>query len=518
MTANTQWKKPLAMCAWIYHGLSFAIRAICPLFCLSMFMVSSSNILAQDAPPAAKETIAGLEKALEATNEESSVARQRLALRRVIRDAEEFATAHPENNTRFPALEFLFRARQRLVSLDKDAKHRTNLLDICRELVKAPDAFAELRLEADLILSQAELAKQGAGNAVRAQALRSFFERYRNTSVETKALRVALVMALELGEIRVVSYLQETMDKRFANDLEMIRFQRDKLGGQVIGAPFVGTFECSDGKTVRFPMEALGRTTMLLFWTKNAKGEALLKGIAAAALKHKQDLAGRLEIVSINLDDLPDAGELFVRSLGVDWKVLRLPGGKNNPVYDAYARSEQRIVTMSPTGVTSLTMPETPSGTAPANATPANAVFDFTRMFHSALSREWTFPSCISQLSSLVIGEFLVIDPEAGMDSARPPELKAAAKGGEVQPIKRDSTCVPEELLRSIQSCFVAPPMRYQLPLVESAAQSVSEGFPMHQRLPLAESRDTMSRRSIGAASPWPIMHPHRISGSCATG
>jgi hypothetical protein len=325
-------------------------------------------------------------------------------------------------------------------------------------------------------------------------------------------------MALELGEIRVVSYLQETMDKRFANDLEMIRFQRDKLGGQVIGAPFVGTFECSDGKTVRFPMEALGRTTMLLFWTKNAKGEALLKGIAAAALKHKQDLAGRLEIVSINLDDLPDAGELFVRSLGVDWKVLRLPGGKNNPVYDAYARSEQRIVTMSPTGVTSLTMPETPSGTAPANATPANAVFDFTRMFHSALSREWTFPSCISQLSSLVIGEFLVIDPEAGMDSARPPELKAAAKGGEVQPIKRDSTCVPEELLRSIQSCFVAPPMRYQLPLVESAAQSVSEGFPMHQRLLLAESRDTMSRRSIGAASPWPIMHPHRISGSCATG
>ena len=128
MTANTQWKKPLAMCAWIYHGLSFAIRAICPLFCLSMFMVSSSNILAQDAPPAAKETIAGLEKALEATNEESSVARQRLALRRVIRDAEEFATAHPENNTRFPALEFLFRARQRLVSLDKDAKHRTNFV------------------------------------------------------------------------------------------------------------------------------------------------------------------------------------------------------------------------------------------------------------------------------------------------------------------------------------------------------------------------------------------------------
>ena len=63
---------------------------------------------------------------------------------------------------RFLVLEFLFRAHQRLIALDDDAEHRKALLEICRELVKAPDDLAELRLEADLLLNQAELAKQGA--------------------------------------------------------------------------------------------------------------------------------------------------------------------------------------------------------------------------------------------------------------------------------------------------------------------------------------------------------------------
>ncbi len=471
----------------IRQSLGFAGKAGCILYCMACLLASSPGIRAQDTSPSAKETIETLEKALATTKDESSQARQRLALRRVIRDAEQLVAAQPQDNTRFPALEFLFRARQRLVSLDKDVKDRADLLETCRELVKAPDEFAGLRLEADLLLSQADLVKQGASNKERAQALRLFVERYLETPLASKALRVALVMALELGDSRVISYFQETMEKRFSADLEMIKFQRDKLGGQVIGAPFAGSFERSDGKIVRFPMEGIGRTTMLLFWTKNAKGEALLKGIAAAALKYKQDLAGRIEIVSINLDEVPDAGESFIRSLGVNWKALRLPGGKSSPVYDAYARFEQRLVTMGPTGIAALIMPEGSSGSAP----PTTAVPDFTRSFQSFLAREWTYPHYLSQLTSMSIGEFMVIDPEVGLDPARPPELKATAGGGNVQALKRDSTCVPDDLLRAIQACFVAPPMRYQLPLVESVAapHPKYEGFPIYFRLPLTETR-----------------------------
>jgi tetratricopeptide (TPR) repeat protein len=434
----------------------FALRIRKLTLLVSCAAAVMSPIYAQDA--ITKETITGLEKALEETREGSSEARQRLAVRRVIRDAEELVAANQNDKSRFLALEFLFRARQQLIALDKDTKHRDELLETCRELLKAPDDLAELRLEADLLLSQAELAKKGANNEARAQALRPFIERYIDTPVGAKVLRLAMVMALELGDNRVLTDLQEMIERRFAGDLEMIKFQRDKLGGQVIGAPFAGIFERSDGKIMRFPMDGLGRSTMLLFWSKNAEGEDLLKGIAAAALEKKDELAGRLEIVSINLDELPDAGESFIRSLGVDWKALRLPGGKKHPVYDAFARTDPRIVTMSPTGYTALIMTGAARKKEETASTP-----DYGRMLQSSLAREWTWPRYASQLASLMIGDFLVLDPDGGIDPTRPPELKALAKGGEVKPLTRGDKCVPEETLRAIQDCFVMPPLRYRL-------------------------------------------------------
>jgi len=304
----------------------FALAACGPL---------AAETTAQQAPPAvSKEVTAEFEKALASAKEGTSGARHRLAVRRVIRDAEESLAAHANSPSRFAILGFIFRARQQFIALDDDAGNRKALLETCRELVKAPDELAGLRLEADLLLSQAEIAKQGANAEARGKALRPFVDRYLDTPVAAKVLRLAMVMALELGDSRLVTDLQEMIEERFAGDLEMIAFQRDKLGGQVFGAPFTGTFERSDGKMVRFPMDGLGHSTMFVFWSKD-DGQELLKGVAAAALAKKDELAGRLEIVSFNLDGLPDAGESIVRGLGADWQVLRLPGGRKSPIYDA---------------------------------------------------------------------------------------------------------------------------------------------------------------------------------------
>jgi tetratricopeptide (TPR) repeat protein len=403
-----------------------------------------------------KDTIAELDKALVAAKEASSEARQRLAVRRVIRDAQQLAEANADSPSRFLALEFLFRANQQLIALDDDSEHRKALLDTCRELVKAPDELAELRLEADLLLSQADLARQGANAETRAKALRPFVDRYIETPMGAKVLRLAMVMALELGDSRLVTDLQEMIEQRFAADLEMIAFQRDKLGGQVFGAPFTGTFENSQGKLLRYPMDALGHSTLFVFWSKqDGGGEDILKGIAAASLEQKVELAGRLEIVSVNLDDLPDAGESIVRGYGVDWQVLRLPGGKENPIYGSYVRSTPRLLTVSPTGYTALIMSGTTRQKADSDGEP-----DYPRMFQSMLARQWTQPRYVAQLSSLMAGDFLILDPEGGIDPTQPPELKALT--GTRKPLARTAGSVPEETLRAIQDCFIAPPLRYR--------------------------------------------------------
>jgi hypothetical protein len=437
------------------------------LLCFVIFGLLAPKVSAQDAATAiSKETIAELDKELNEAKAASSETRQRIAVRRVISNAEELVATHSNDTSRFLALEFLFRAYQRLMALDKDAENRKNFLEICRELVKAPDELAGLRLEADLLLTQAEQAKLGANAEARANALRPLVDRYLNTPVSAKVLRMTMQMALELGDNRLVTDLQEMIEQRFGADLEMIAFQRDKLGGQVLGAPFAGVFKRSDGKMVRLPMDALGRSTTLLFWSKENGGEDLLKGIAAAALQSKDTLAGRLEIISINLDDLPDAGESFIRGLGVNWQVLHLPGGKQNPIYHAFVREDPRILTMSPTGYTALIM----AGTGRANKAQSDGTPDYVRMLGSSLARSWTEPHYVMQLSSLFAGDFLVFDPEGKLDPSLPPELKASAKGEKPQPLARVATSVPEETLRVIQDSFVAPPLRYRLSHAEARA------------------------------------------------
>ncbi len=436
----------------------------CGVLCLVLSGLLAPQLIAQDAAtPISNEVIAELDKQLNEAKVVSSEARQRLAVRRVISDAEDLVAAHATDTSRFLALEFLFRAYQRMLALDKDAENRKAFLAICQELVKAPDELAELRLEADLLLSQADLSKQGANAEARGEALRPLVARYLNTPVAAKVLRMTMLMALELGDNRLVTDLQEIIEQRFSSDLEMITFQRDKLGGQVLGAPFAGIFKRSDGKVVRLPMDTLGRSTMLIFWSKENGGEELLKGIAAAALEKKDDLNGRLELISFNLDELPDAGESFIRSLGVKWQVLHLPDGKKNPIYNAFVREDPRILTVNATGYTALIMAGTGRTKMKSDGKP-----DYTQMFQSALARSWTEPRYVMQIDSLMTGDFLVSDPEGRLDPTLPPELKAYTMGEKPQPLARVATSVPEEALQAIQDCFVAPPLRYRMSPAES--------------------------------------------------
>ena len=125
-----------------------------------------------------------------------------------------------------------------------------------------------LRLDADLLLTQAESARQGGDTHARSDALRPLVERYRDTDVEAKVIRIAMIMALEFGNTKLVNDLRKVVAQRFPGDMDLINFQREKLAGQVFGAPFIGTFERGDGKRVRFPMDFLGTTTAIYFWSK----------------------------------------------------------------------------------------------------------------------------------------------------------------------------------------------------------------------------------------------------------
>jgi hypothetical protein len=95
-----------------------------------------------------------------------------------------------------------------------------------------------------------------------------------------------------------------------------------------------------------------------LFSAINSAGEGLdfARGMAEASKKMADAMLGRVEVISVNLDDLPGAGESIVRGFGANWQCLHLPGGRENPVYKAYARRDPLLVRTSSTGQVALVM------------------------------------------------------------------------------------------------------------------------------------------------------------------
>ncbi len=423
------------------------------LTCAFGLCLSGSRLDAQQK--AADPAVAEFEQALTEVGEANSAARQRLAVRRVIRDADKQLETLGDNPQRWVLLEFLFRAQQHLTKLDDDAKHREALIEICRELVKAPDAYAEFRLEADLLLSQIEQVKKGDGAEQRADALRPFVARYIGTSAGPKALQTAMLMALEFGNGRVISDLRKTIDIHYGADYEMINFQREYFKGEIFNAPFAGSLKNSDGKLMRFPMDVFGTSAIVLFWSKEGEGLEHAKRLAKASQEKQEELAGRITVLSCNVDDLADAGESIIRGLGVDWPCLRLPGGRENPFYKTYAGSDPFLLRLNATGQAAI-------GLGDVRRHKEDGSVDYEKTLESLLSRSWTELDYSSHLVAMSAGDFLVFDPEGGLDPAMPPELKVVY-GSKAQPLERNGQSVPEESLKAIQDCFVSPLLRQRL-------------------------------------------------------
>jgi hypothetical protein len=124
--------------------------------------------------------------------------------------------------------------------------------------------------------------------------------------------------------------------------------------------------------------------------------------LAAEWKKQRDEISSRINIVSFNVDELPDAGEKILRDLGVDWPALHLPGGRDNPYYKAFPQKDPAMLTMTPTGYVALIM----SGSTRRRASDTGKT-DFTRWFQSALARDWSQERYGNQLTSLFAGGLL---------------------------------------------------------------------------------------------------------------
>lgn len=403
--------------------------------CLAAALLLPVSGVAQDtqAIGVPADSLEQLGRSLLEAGEESSATRQRRAYKRVVRTARQLYEASAAAEDRWRVLDIVFQGQKRLLVLDPGDDQRDALLETSELLSLAPDEYAELRLEADLLLSERRLSAANADVEERAMALEELLARYRDTPGEAKSLMMASQIAPKLEAFDLEVEILRNMQLRFADHHGVIEFRRKSLAAGRIEALFRGEFIRADGTSLVFPVDRLGHQCLLVFWSGRTPG---FEHAMAAFDNHGKQHPGRFDIYSLNLDDLPDAGESGLRELGLDWKVLRLPGGKENQVFRTYGVREPVSILVNAYGYTLLT-PTNDYGMGHGGAVDPYKI-DPVRL---------TDERYLAQLQSLFAGDFLL--PTTGGADA------AGADG----------------TLEAIQACFTAAPFRYRLTRDEALAR-----------------------------------------------
>ncbi len=406
---------------------------------ITCLLISVSLRAAEPLPIPAAE-IAALEELAQGLRKTSAL-EARMACKSVARQASALLEASPEAPNRYAVLAVMFRCQKRLLWQEKTERNRNALFETCTILSKAPDEYAELRLEADMLLSERDLAEAEATIVERAEALEKMLSKYRGTPAEWKSLIVGAMVAAKLQEFDLEKKISDTMVERFGGDHKFIELWREKNRDR-IDAVFRGRYKIPDGRTVVFPDDRLGHQYLVYFWSQNTPD--IDKHLIAVKEVQSRN-PGTVEVYSFNLDELPDAGEKRLRSLGLDWPALHLPGGRQSSTYQAYARRDPDVVFVNAQGHAILVAVGKGHGAKAEKGLREGTLGGWTSI--SGIESRLDEPRFLAQLQYLFNGDFL----------AGSVEWQVASGEGSSSPSHIASE------LKAIQSCFVTPPFRYRL-------------------------------------------------------
>jgi hypothetical protein len=364
---------------------------------------------------APKTEITALEAELAKGMRKRSAIDMRRACKSVVRKALAMLEAFPEAPNRYAVLGVLFKGQKRLLGLKNSKENRSAIFETCRKLIDAPDEYAEIRFEAEMLLSERDLAEKNAKVAQRVAVLEKLLARYRGTPAEARSLMIAALIAKRLQAFDLEKTLAVTMRDRLAGHHDVIQWRRKHSGLGKLEVMFSGAYTRADGVSLNFPLDRMGRLSIMVFWSGQTPGfELYLKQVQEVQVQYP----GRFDVFSFNLDELPDAGTAALRKLGLDWTAMRLPGGRKSKVFRTYVQKDPVGIFVNAYGRALLAPKGVPG-----------------EKFELAAARI-SSERYLAQLQSLFIGDFLVT---AGPDVRLTPKLAA------------------------IQKCFIAAPFRYRL-------------------------------------------------------
>jgi hypothetical protein len=413
---------------------------------------------AQQPSPIPEAQITALEAELAQGVRGRSAVEIRMACKSVTCKAAALLAAASEAPNRYAVLAIQFKGQKRLLSLEMTEKNRNAFFETCTRLAKAPDEYAELRLDADLLLSERDLSAAEATVTERVKALEEIVEKYRNTPAERRCLRLALMIASKLRASDLEIEIKKRLaGGRFGGDQEVTAFRRKSHPSGRLNAVFSGAYESSDKALVNFPSDRLGHQYLVIFWSTTPEGSEGYEIFLARIREQQERFSGRFEVYSFNLDEMPDAGKSILSQSGVKGTALHLPAGRRNLAYQAYARMDPVAIFVNAQGHVALDagqtvpwpMPRPAQGKEVAKPGPGLGMWLDDERY-------------VAQLRSLFVGDFLVMPSASQRDEHPTSNIQ--------HPTPKIGNSLPSVTIEAIQKCFVAPPFRYRLTRGEELA------------------------------------------------
>jgi len=404
-----------------------------------------------------EELIARLQKKLAGTDEIESSTEKRRTCKSVIRRGKSLLGKYPESRNRFIVMATVFDSQKILFVLDDSNQNRDALFETCRALAKAPDEYAETRLPADVLLTQAKLVRRDENDASNqtAEAITELVSRYEGTAVEAESLIMASMIAMNVGERALLKALLTTLSERFGDVPSVQAFLRERFSKAERDFVLRGSFTRADGTTLRLPIDRLGHPYLICFWSE---GVDYLEDRVLAIKAMQKKYPGRFEVLSFNLDELSDYGQAKLRRLGLDWTPMALPGGLNSDAYLKYGRLSE-----TPFAVLGINERGYVRGKSNRKLPSVEQEVECILSSRQVHVRDSSF---FALMQSLIIGDFLVTEPYGPTDALSPVELRTFSpdtQQGSRTKYARTGASVPKDKLRDIQACFSPPVIRCRL-------------------------------------------------------
>ena len=356
-----------------------------------------------------------------------SASSQRRAYKKIIRDAEKAVKKSPESESRFEYIALIFECQKATFTLQPNVEHQKAIVKTARVLQKAPDKYAKIRVEADVLFLQMALSQSEENPENKAVLIAELADRYRNTPGEAHSLILTTNLAFELGNRLLLKAFKDTLSKRFGHDPDVVAFMRDRFASNN-SINFNGVYNTADNKKISFPM---GQPYLLVFWSNDTPMFVdKVKAITSFQTRYKS----ALKVYSFNLDEMPDSAKNTLRRLKLDWVPMKLTDGIHNPLFVSLGTSNLYSALL----VNSHGLAQTKKVGA--------RVPSIHRNYEEDVKRSDVKPL----LASLYNGEFLI---------KREAEIS-------------DPSTIANETLEKIRACFVFGPDRYQL-----SAEKVLENF-----------------------------------------